>query len=35
VDLLPTGPNSGLLAQAYLTLINATKPDTKKVWPPF
>jgi hypothetical protein len=31
VDLLRTGPSLGLLARAYLTLINATKPDINKV----
>ena len=32
VEVLRTGPSLGILARAYLTLINATKPDTKKVF---
>ena len=31
VDQLSTGPSLGLLAQTFLTLINATKADKTKV----
>ena len=30
--MLSTGPSLGLLAQAYLTLIHSTKPDTAEVY---